>query len=98
MCAIEPIYRFDVSVKRLDAVSKVLGDMMTKLNQQQFLDVLMEIGLADGLKWVDGKPTMNMTELQQCALAAALAAAAEGGCKMVVNDRYKDPSDIFELS
>lgn len=76
----------------------VLDLLMERLNQQQFLDVLMEMGLADGLQWTNGKPAMNMTELQMVGLTAALAAAAEAGCKMVVNDRYKDPSDIFDPS
>lgn len=97
ICAVEPIYRFEVSQARLEKVSETLSLMMTRLNQQQFMDILFEIGLADGLVWSDdGKPTMNMTELQQCALVAALAAAVEAGTKQVVNARYKDASDIFD--
>lgn len=95
----EPIYRFDISKKRLDTVAALLPQLMQKLTQDEFLQIIIELQLYDGLTFDEqGNPSVDMTELQQVALVAGMAAVVEAGIKQVLSDRYRDPgSDILTI-
>lgn len=96
--ASEPIYRFNVTADRLAKAQKVLADVHNRITNEQFMEVVIELVLYDGVTFENNKVKINLTELQQCALAAGLGAAIEGGCKQVLSDKYHDPSsDILTI-
>lgn len=83
MCAIKPIFAFEVTKDRLDKALRVIGDCRTKLTQDKAFEVFMELGFGDAIKFpAQGPLTLEMTDLQLVAAAAALAAVVEAGGRL----------------
>lgn len=102
MCASDPFYVFNISPERLARAQAALdpkGPIMSAVNEQQFMEIMFEIGLADGIALDEaGKFTMNLTDLQIVAVVASLSAVVEGGCKQILQERHRDPgADIFTI-
>lgn len=85
MCAIKPLYQFEVTEARLERAVQAIQAARSKLTQQQAMEVFFELGFGDAIEFdPQGKLQLELTDLQLIAAAAGLHAAAEAGGKQVV--------------
>lgn len=84
MCAIEPFFEFEVPEPWLDRSLKAIAAAKAKLSQDQVCEVFFELGFGDAMNYtLDGELQLSLTNLQLVAVAAAIAAAADAGGRMV---------------
>lgn len=79
VCWLEPEKKFLVNADRVQKALKVFADNKKRLTEDQVLHVLYEVNLGEFIHYSeDGKTlVMQASDLQICAAAAAVAAAAE---------------------
>lgn len=92
MCAVDPLYSFEVSKERLDKLvgdsnnpedKGMLGTLRKRLSTEQAYNVLFELGMGDAIVMeAQGTFDLRLTDLQLVAYVAALAAVAETGGRM----------------
>lgn len=91
MCAIQPLYQFNVKEERIEAAQRSIGQRVAAghISKEKMFEVLMEMGWGDSIGFDPKGPleistiSATLTDLQWCAFAAAVAAAIEGGCQLV---------------
>lgn len=89
-----PIVRYDVTAARQARTATSLGNRSAALSEEQFLSVVLEVGLIN-CATIDANEnlSMTMTPLQQVALEAALDAAMEAGMHQSINEHFATPDD-----
>lgn len=88
-----PVYEFEVSDGRMEKAMAAYQHATKVLGREIVLDVFHELGLGDAIGYgpgeAPGEPSqfiIDMTKVQFCALAAALAAVVEQGGRQRLSD------------
>lgn len=85
VCAITPELQFQVTPERVLKAKQVFVNAKARLSETQVLAICTEVGLNDLLRYNEAgtKLELNLTDLQLVSVAAAIAAAVEGGAQQV---------------
>lgn len=103
MCSIKPLYELEISEARMDKALALIQRVakptknQTGLSLDVVLEVFHQLGWADCISYVPNDPQpeerlkLNLTDVQYVALAAALAAVAETGGRMIRSEVQGTP-------
>jgi hypothetical protein len=86
MSSVRPVYEFAVSDARVAKAKTAYDNALKILGREVVMDVVHELGMASAMAYEDGalpgdpaQFILDTTNVQFCALAAALSAVVEGG-------------------
>lgn len=85
MCSlIDPFVTFEVKPERVDHAIAIVQRYRVGMPAEEFWHVLFELGWGDAVPFeADQVLSLQLTDLQWCALAASMVAAVESGMNRV---------------
>lgn len=84
VCSIKPLVEFEVKPERIDKALTVFKQARSMMTFETFVHIVFELGYGDAITFdAQGRPDLNMTDLQFVALAAGMAAVTENRGAMV---------------